>query len=295
MLGMQTLCLTNRCNLACTYCWYQTGLATYPQALLTARDYDEWFTTCGQIEPLEVAFLSGGEPTLRGDFVQILTTVHSHFPSVVVLSNGVDIEPELCAQLAERGTVVHISLDHVSSGIPDRVRGGTNRTLASLERLSALGVPMQVTYVMTARNHTDLALVVEYCRSRGIALEINVVAVPRMHPLAVPALPEDLRRQIVAVIEEAADLLKRPAYYAGLARYLVTGRLRPVSRCRAATSSVFIESDGAVFLCGQRRTGADALGRITAFDPASILAAHASAVRQRPAGPCVSLNCLTVA
>jgi MoaA/NifB/PqqE/SkfB family radical SAM enzyme len=295
MLGRQTLCVTNRCNLSCTYCWYETGLASYPDQMLPASRYADWFARCARTASLDLAFLTGGEPTLRADFDEVLEVAHRYFGHVVVMSNGTTLTGERCEVLRRFGTEVHVSVDHVSAATPDRVRGGTGRTLQGLRTLGDLAVPTQITFVVTARNHAELPAVVALCREAGFTLEVNAVALPPVHPLSIGSLPVEVRRGLADQLVAAGDLIGRPSYYARLRQYLVSGVVRPLSRCRAVAEGIFVEADGSVYLCGQRRNGLDRLGVVHTAEPHEILAAQRRATEHRPAGPCVSLDCLTIA
>ncbi len=295
ILSRQTVCITNRCNLSCTYCWYETGLAEYPATTLTPDDYAAWFDACARIADLDAVFLTGGEPTLRDDFADVLRTCHDHFRDVVLLTNATTATADLADLLRAYGTTVHVSVDHVSADIADRVRGGTARTLHGISVLADASVPIQLTFILTARNHTDLRAVVDLARTHRFALEVNAVALPAMHPLSTTTLPAPVRADLAAQLTDAADLLSRPSYYARLKFYLQRGSVLPLSRCQAVADGIFIESDGAISLCGQRRAGADRLGQVRDDAPETVADAQRAAVAARAAGPCVSLDCLTVA
>lgn len=83
--------------------------------------------------------------------------------------------------------------------------------------------------MLTARNYRDLPAVVAFCRDNGFSLEVHPVAVPATHPLAVHTLDMSQRHWLAEQIRAAGDLLGRPAYYAMVNRYLMTGKVRPLS------------------------------------------------------------------
>lgn len=295
MVEVQTFVIANRCNLACTYCWYETGAADYADEGLGVEAYRSWLVRCAAATSLRRAIVSGGEPTLREDFAELLDLFHLFFPEVVVLSNAV-LLPRLGAvveQFARLGTLVHVSLDHVSPSISDRIRGGTKQTLQGLNLLANAGVETQVTYILTAHNASDLPAVVDYCRKRRFSLEVNAVAVPDLHPLSLSRLRDDERLVLVEQLRGAADLLGRAEYYYRLGRFLSVGRISPLAACRAVESGVFIEASGRIQLCGQRAE--DVLGDIRTSTVDEILGVRARVLSGRAAGPCVSLDCLTVA
>jgi len=295
IFARQSICAVNRCNLACTYCWYETGAAGYPNSTVPTAVLARWFDRCRAAGPLSVAYLTGGEPLLRTDFDELLLTAHDYFTQVVVLSNATTVTEETARRFAALGTRLHVSLDRVSPDLGDRVRGGTAATLRGLHHLAAAGVPTRVTMIVTTRNHTDLPVVVELCRRLRLGLEVNPVAVPEVHPLSLRTLAAGDRQALIDGLAEARDLLGRPSYYARVARYLRDGRLAPLGGCQAVATGVFIEADGAISLCGQRRHGLDNLGDVRSASLDDVLAAHRRAGAARVPGSCVSLDCLTVA
>lgn len=293
MLGVQTLSLANHCNLACTYCWYETDGLKYPATQLGAHDYEKWLEACRQEVTLDEAYITGGEPTLHPEFSEILDVVASQFVYTTVLTNGitVGIQDNLRTVIARSGAQVHVSLDHVTASLGDRVRGGTKATLRGIKALAENAIPTQVTMVLTSQNAVDLETVITFCRTLGLALEVNLVSVPDRHPLSVMTLRPDERERVARVLRGAADLLGRPAYYAEVRSILRHGRLTPLSTCHAASRGVFVESNGTIFICGQRR--AEHLGSILCDSPVAVMLRQDEVLSRTPGGPCVSLDCLT--
>ncbi len=239
--------------------------------------------------------LTGGEPMLREDLPELLRIGHSYFPEVLLLTNGLLLtrRPDFVGELSRMGTRVHVSLDHVSPSIDDRVRGGTKGALVGLNALAAAHVETQVTLVLTAKNYSDLPYVIGYCRQHDFDLEVNPVAVPPTHPLSLTTLGGAERDLLVAELRAAKQMLGRPEYYFRVIRYLQGSPIRPLTACRAVEAGVFIEADGNIQLCGQRRE--DVLGNIRTSAISEVVDRRNAVLQAHSAGPCVSLDCLTVA
>src|SRR5438128_794098 len=112
--------LTDRCNLRCVYCMPVDGLRFVPTPeLLTAAEIEQVARAA-----VAVGFrkfrLTGGEPTLRADVVEIVARL-SAVPGVhdvAMTTNGV-LLPKLAAPLAAAGLRrVNVHLDSLH---PDRV------------------------------------------------------------------------------------------------------------------------------------------------------------------------------
>jgi MoaA/NifB/PqqE/SkfB family radical SAM enzyme len=293
MLVDQTFALMNRCNLACTYCWYELGSNSYPDRVVELDGYADWLARCAARGRLRTAYLTGGEPLMREDILKLVELFGARFEHVVLMTNGLLLTDEIAAAVTRVAGEVHVSLDHVSRSIPDQVRGGTRAAIAALENLRQWRVdPVQVTVVITARNHRDMGEILAFCRSAGFHVELVPVSVPAQHPLSLASLSADDRAALARLVDEHRDLLGRPAYYGRVKNYLETGAVAKMRSCRAATSGVFVESDGEIYVCGQRRK--PSLGNIGTVDVGELLARQRAAVAARPVGPCVSLDCLAL-
>jgi GTP 3',8-cyclase len=111
--------LTDHCNLRCVYCMPMEGLQFVPPAeLLNAEEIQ----AVGRAA-LNVGFrrfrLTGGEPTLRADIVEIVERLASLGPDEIAMTTNAILLPRLAAPLARAGLRrVNIHLDTVD---PDRL------------------------------------------------------------------------------------------------------------------------------------------------------------------------------
>ena len=106
--------LTERCNLRCTYCMPAAGVPLQPAAHLLQTtevlDLAQYFATHG----VHKFRLTGGEPTLRRDLVEIVAGLNAlpATTSIGMTSNGVALNERKLEQLARAGlTSLNLSLD----------------------------------------------------------------------------------------------------------------------------------------------------------------------------------------
>ena len=108
--------LTERCNLRCEYCMPVEGVPLSPDGnLMTAEETMRLASLFVRLGVTKIR-LTGGEPTVRRDIVQIvegLGNLQKHgLQSLAMTTNGVKLTPRKVAQLADAGLQrVNISLD----------------------------------------------------------------------------------------------------------------------------------------------------------------------------------------
>lgn len=140
--------LTDRCNLRCVYCMPDDGVTFYDhQDLLTADDYLAVAAAARSVG-VDHFKLTGGEPTLRKDLVQIVRRLKALGPAdLSMTTNGIRLGQQggkLARQLREAGLDrLTVSLDAVDEATFDRVSGRRGFTLgqvwAGIEAAEAAG------------------------------------------------------------------------------------------------------------------------------------------------------------
>ena len=113
------LSLTEKCNFRCTYC-LPNGYKARPD-LPQFLTRDEIYNLAAAFKELGVTKirLTGGEPTLRGDIVEIVRTLKRDvgIASVAMTTNGYRL-PELLSPLRDAGlTALNISLDSLKADL----------------------------------------------------------------------------------------------------------------------------------------------------------------------------------
>lgn len=151
--------LTDHCNLRCAYCMPLTGVRYAPPAeLLDAREIERVAFAAGGAGFRKIR-LTGGEPTLRSDLVEIVSRI-SRAPGireVAMTTNGMLLAP-LAAELRRAG-LRRVNV-HVDSRDPERVsrlmRGAAGNAIwEGIEAASAAGLePIKLNCVVT-RGYND--------------------------------------------------------------------------------------------------------------------------------------------
>lgn len=117
-----TLNITNRCNLACRYCAVSSTRNSPGELSL-----EEWRAVIEELARIKVfqVLISGGEPFMRTDFLDILKCLARYPMRIAVNTNGTCCSEEILAHLAEGGRLNHVqvSLDGPNARVHDRLRG----------------------------------------------------------------------------------------------------------------------------------------------------------------------------
>ena len=169
--------LTYRCNLACEHCYLDAGgapqVGTENFADRSELGTDECFRVIDEIAafaPECLTILTGGEPLLRRDILEIVRRAAERELWVVVGTNGVRITENLARRLAEAGARgLSLSLDALDPDRHDRfrkVRGAWRNTVEGAEILTRTGLPFIVQTTAGSHNLGELDAIADFAHDR---------------------------------------------------------------------------------------------------------------------------------
>jgi cyclic pyranopterin phosphate synthase len=157
------LSLTDRCNLRCVYCMPMHGLTFVPNPeLLTAVELER-VVRAAVAAGFNKVRLTGGEPTLRQDIVEIVArlTKIDGLEQVVMTTNGYRL-PYLAPQLKQAGLKrVNIHVDSLNNQSLSQIMrlGSYPKAWAGIEAAEKAGLtPLKLNAVIT-RGYNDEAAV----------------------------------------------------------------------------------------------------------------------------------------
>lgn len=176
--------LTYRCNLACEHCYLDAGpakVATPAFADRSELDTEQCYRIVDEIAafaPECVTILTGGEPLLRRDIVNIIRYASSKELWVVVGTNGVRITENLAEILKAEGVRgLALSLDALDPMRHDafrRVRGAWANTVEGAKILTKVGLPFIVQTTVGAHNREELEAIAAFAHDELGAKVWNV-------------------------------------------------------------------------------------------------------------------------
>jgi radical SAM protein with 4Fe4S-binding SPASM domain len=262
-----TFCLTYWCNYKCQTCniWKMK-----PRDELTLDEIRRFFERSNRFSWVD---LTGGEVSLRKDFVDIARSVVENCRSLLMLhypTNGYLTEQVVgytreIATMGARKLVITVSTDG-DEATNDRIRGiegGYARQLETFRKLREIpGVDVVLGMTLSAANvdHFPVAFAAAKREAPGLEyhdFHVNIVTEGQHLHNEDLELRKQVDSQDLARAAEAYAKLRgfgispvnylEKAYLANVRRYLETGRT-PM-RCHAMRSSCFIDSWGNVFPC----------------------------------------------
>jgi len=169
--------LTYRCNLACEHCYLDAGgtplVGTDNFADRSELGTEDCFRVIEEIAafaPECLTILTGGEPLLRRDILDIVRRAAERGLWVVVGTNGVRISENVAARLAEAGARgLSLSLDALDPDRHDRfrrVRGAWQNTVEGSQILNRAGLPFIVQTTAGAHNLGELEAIADFAHDR---------------------------------------------------------------------------------------------------------------------------------
>ena len=177
--------LTYRCNLACEHCYLDAGgtplVGTANFADRSELGTEECFKVIDEIAtfaPECVTILTGGEPLLRRDILEIVRRAAERGLWVVVGTNGVRITENVAQRLAEAGARgLSLSLDALDPERHDRfrrVRGAWQNTVEGAAILNRTGLPFIVQTTAGSHNLGELDAIADFAHGRLAAKVWNL-------------------------------------------------------------------------------------------------------------------------
>lgn len=146
VVGRALIALTYRCNFRCIHC-LQGSKEFVPPPEMTTR---EWFKALKEMSDLGITFLfvTGGEPLLRKDAIDVMREASEYAFSTRLYTNGILFNDELANRLSKmENPWVQISLHGIDPASCDSfvgIPGAFNRILRAIRMLVDHGVRVSV-------------------------------------------------------------------------------------------------------------------------------------------------------
>ena len=171
--------ITRLCNLKCTHCYLPAGFVDtnefptgyHTETELTKAQCFRVIDEIAEINPNILLILTGGEPLLRPDILEISKYAAQTGFLVVMGTNGVLLNDKTVGKMLDHGVSgVGISLDSANPANHDRFRGlegAWTGTMNGVETLKRAEVDFLVQTTVTQWNYDEIPEIVEFAYQLG--------------------------------------------------------------------------------------------------------------------------------
>lgn len=174
------------CNLTCTHCF----AGTLPRkSTLRLDEIDRLFGELARIGSYRVG-LTGGEPLLRKDILDVLDSATSHGLHPCLTTNGLLLDERLAKELGKRELVwLNVSLEGATASTNDPIRGAGTFD-AVVAKLRALGEHLRFTLAFTITKPS--AGEADACAALARSLGAHTAVFRPLYPVGVAARHPEL-------------------------------------------------------------------------------------------------------
>lgn len=237
------------CQLACTHCF--AGELPRKTSLRTP-ELDRVFGELAALGSFRLG-LTGGEPLLRNDLLDVIDAATAHGLHPCLTTNGLLLDERMARELGARELVwINVSLEGARAATNDRVRGaGTFDEV--VRRLRAVGRHLRFTlaFTITRDNAREVLACAELAHELGahtaVFRPVYPVGVARAHPELAPSFAEYTRA--LAQLADAGATISAVDSFSPVARAETQAITYRGPGCGAANLVASISAAGDVNPC----------------------------------------------
>ncbi len=233
--------VTNACNLRCGHCVQCAGKPR-PSELSP----DQAIAVVDRLTAAGVhrICLTGGEPFVRPDCLPLIRHIVERGMTCAVITNGMLVTTQDLRQLADWSVSLGVSLDGPTAATHDSLRGSGSfaAAVSVLDQARAWGMNATVYTTVHRQTYDLLDRIVEFVHSFGYGLHINEISLAGRASQRWPeyALSRTQRQDLSDRVRLLAE-----RWYGETPTYCPDG-------CWVDGSSVYLRSDGQLFLCSEQ-------------------------------------------
>ena len=208
--------VTLRCNHRCIFCHNEGLPFRIDGNELSAQD---WGFVASVATSLGIKYykITGGEPLVRNDIVDIVRAIRESGGIVSIVTNG-SLLAKYAGELADLVSHINVSLHSLNPTVFHRItRGRLKPVLEGIEEALHYGIKLKIDYVVLALNNNEYIDIINYASDHGIDLNI-IELIPLGMPLAeyqrlhAPMDPIEKYLEEIAVKKNRKTFQNRPTY-----------------------------------------------------------------------------------
>ncbi|MDD5674541.1 MAG: radical SAM protein [Chitinivibrionales bacterium] len=170
--------LTYKCNCKCYYCYQKN----YPECKeLTTK---QWITIFGQLKDMGALYLTltGGEPLIRKDFLDIVENARKKGFAISIITNGSLVTPPIAEKISELGVMdVGVSFHAANARRHDKLAGLKNSygaALAAVKMLRKNDIKVLVKHSVSSVNFGQYKKLEAFAGENGCGFECDFTVFP---------------------------------------------------------------------------------------------------------------------
>ena len=165
--------ITSRCNLKCRHClYYGHGVDEDRCRDLSVCEVERILDSIAEDKRVTAIWLSGGEPLVRKDIVEICSSITRHGIIPSISTNGTLLTANLIEALWTAGVhYIHLSIDGSKASTHDELRqspGAFDKVLKALEMLASSPIDVGASFMVTEQSIGEVFDVYRLAQSFGV-------------------------------------------------------------------------------------------------------------------------------
>ncbi|UCD99755.1 MAG: radical SAM protein, partial [Chloroflexota bacterium] len=169
------LYITRRCNLKCPFCFYDSTPSTNKEGDVEL-EAGVWIKLAGEIakiNPNATISVSGGEPLIRDDAIDIIEGISRNNLQIRLITNGTIFTDDLVKRLEKIPKFkVQVSIDSLIPGenAQTRGQGSLKKAIKAVLRMINAGINVGITPTVTQINKKSIWRLKQFCQQHNISL-----------------------------------------------------------------------------------------------------------------------------
>jgi len=171
--------LTQGCNLKCRHCWLSPKYEEKAETFLSVKTF-EFILEQGIELGLTGVKLTGGEPLLHPEILELIKIVQKKQLRLTVETNGVLCSQEIALAIAQsKACFVSVSLDAADEKTHEWMRGvegSFKQALRGIKNLKAAGISPQIIMTLNQKNKNKIEAIINLAEDLGAhSLKFNIM------------------------------------------------------------------------------------------------------------------------
>lgn len=259
MLPVPVFNITKNCNLACRHCYADARYTTEYDSK-TDLNTDQWkkvMDTVGEIlksRNEDRMLLTGGEPFLREDIMELIRHIHSIGFKPFINTNSLLIKDEQMRDLAKYKAELLVSVDGSSKEIHEYLRGKNtfDETVLKIKKLKESGVITKLSYTVHTKNLDEIEGFLRFAgEAKADQVAINNLSV--LHRADISGIERVNTKDLNEKLYELAQQDSSFCFYINRTDFTNLGAIlkcnMKFSYCGVGSASLCIDSNGDLYPC----------------------------------------------